>query len=82
MAESIVFNTIVANGMETNVGIFVGQNSANNWVSHNKSQGSILSVIGFYNTLPHNINILNDNDGIDTPISDNDYYGPSPTTQT
>jgi hypothetical protein len=81
LTETVVFNTIVANGMETNAGIFVGQNSASNWTTHNKTQGSILSVIGFYNTLPNNMNILNDNDGVDTPITDNDYYGPAPTTQ-
>jgi hypothetical protein len=82
MGESIVFNTIAANVIEQNAGIFIGQNSANNWVSHNKIQGSILGVVGFNNSLPHNINILNDNDVYDTCINDNDYYGPSPTTQT
>jgi hypothetical protein len=81
MTETVVFNTIMANGMETNAGIFVGQNTAPHWTTHNKTQGAASTVIGFYNTLPHNINILHDNDVIDTPIHDTDYRGPSATSQ-
>jgi hypothetical protein len=81
LPESIVFNTIAVNAIEDNSGIFVGQNTASGWASHSKTQGSIVSVIGFYNTLPHNLNIINDNDVIDTNINDYDYHGPMPTTQ-
>jgi hypothetical protein len=81
LPDSIVFNTIAVNGMEDNAGVFVGQTTASGWTSHSKTQGSIVSVIGFYNTLPHNLNILNDNDVIDTQINDYDYHGPISTNQ-
>jgi hypothetical protein len=76
-----VFNTIVANGLETNGAILVGQNNAANWVTHNKNQVIIGFVFGVYNTFPSNVNILNDQDLIDTPINDSDVEPIGPTTQ-
>jgi hypothetical protein len=81
LSETVVFNTIVANGMETNKGIFVGQNSASNWVTHNKNQGLGVSIP----SLSFNIFILLGNvlkkPMTESMVSDNDYYAPSSTTQ-
>lgn len=75
MPDVIIFNTIAANGMETNAAIFVGDNSAGGWDSHNKNQASIQFVFGAFNTFPANVNIVNDPDFIDTPITDQDIEG-------
>ncbi|WKA48417.1 hypothetical protein QWV57_05490 [Geobacillus zalihae] len=72
MPSSIIFNTIAANGMETNAAIMVGENVANGWDSNNKNQTSIGFVFGTANAFPYNFNVMYDNDYIDTPIFDND----------
>jgi hypothetical protein len=77
-----VFNTIIANGLETNGAVLVGQNNAANWVTHNKNQVVTGFIFGAFNTFPNNVNILNDQDFIDTPINDNDIEPIGPTTQT
>jgi hypothetical protein len=76
-----VFNTIFVNGQETNAAILVGQNNAANWVTHNKNQVSIGFVFGAFNAFPNNIEIINDQDFIDTPINDSDVEPIGPTTQ-
>jgi hypothetical protein len=63
----VQFNQIQVNGMETNAGIFVGTNTQSRWSSHNKTNQSI-SVSGDQNVTSRNINVIYDNDGIDTPI--------------
>ncbi|MDQ0214877.1 hypothetical protein J2S13_001274 [Oikeobacillus pervagus] len=72
MPSTIIFNTIAANGMETNAAIFVGENSASGWDSNNKNQTSIGFIFGVGNAFPYNFNLLYDNDYLDTPIVDND----------
>jgi hypothetical protein len=71
--NAIIFNSINVNTYRTNAGIFVGEISAPGWDSHNKNQYSI----GFINAafasgsyFPGNLNVLSDNDFIDTAIQD------------
>lgn len=76
MSGAIIFNMINANGMETNAAVFVGENAANGWDSHNKNQleiGMNFTAFGAYNAFTNNINLLSDNDLIDTLISDSDF---------
>jgi hypothetical protein len=73
MAGGIIFNSININGQETNTGVFVGENAANNWESHNKNQTSLGFIFGSYLTFPYNYNFISDNDFVDTPINDQDY---------
>lgn len=63
----VQFNQIQVNGMETNAGIFVGTNSQSGWSTHNKTNYS-MGVSGDHNLVYRNINVIYDNDGIDTPI--------------
>jgi hypothetical protein len=84
MAGSIVFNTINVNGLETNAAIFVGENSASGWDSHNKNQNSIgfiFSGFAAYTLFPGNFNFVSDNDLIDTVINDGFEAKASPTSQ-
>lgn len=66
--ESIHFNNLSVTSIETNSGIFIGNNSAPGWHSASKSNRGFGSSNGsvFYQT----VNIVIDNDGIDTVIND------------
>lgn len=79
MPDSIIFNAINVNGLETNNGIFVGDNAASNWASHNKNQFAIGQVFGAFNNYPANFNTIIDQDFIDTPINDADVQPTAPT---
>jgi hypothetical protein len=72
MPDLIIFNCIAANYMNTNAAILIGDNAAYGWDSNNKSDNSIGQVTGTANIVTANLNLLNDNDFIDTPIIDND----------
>lgn len=76
-----VFNTIAVNGQETNGAIFVGQNNASNWQTHNKNQLVTGFIFGAFNTLPSNISFYFDNDIIDTMIIDPDVQPVGPSAQ-
>lgn len=73
MPSSILFNSIVTNGMETNALIQIGENNATGWQSHNKNQQSIGMTFGAFIVYPGNLNIMSDNDVLDTTINDMDY---------
>lgn len=84
MPGTVIFNTINVNGMETNAAVFVGENSASGWDSHNKNQtaaGFLFSGFGSLNALPWNLYIISDNDGLDTLILDGFELKASPTEQ-
>jgi hypothetical protein len=73
MPNAIIFNCINVNTNKTNAGIFVGETSAPGWDSHNKNQGSISMITTAYASgayFPGNLNLLSDNDFIDTAIQD------------
>ncbi len=80
MPIGIVFNTIVANGMETNAAIFIGENGATGWDSNNKNQLGLGMIFGAYNVFPSNLIAIYDNDLYDTPIWDSDIE-PSASVQ-
>jgi hypothetical protein len=68
------FDRIMVNAMETNSGIFVGTNSQYGWSSHNKTNASVMGVSGDNNTIRGNLNVIYDNDLIDTSIDDRDVF--------
>lgn len=75
MAESkfiVQFDRIAVNAMEKNSGVFVGTNLQYGWSSHNKTNASIAFVSGDGNAIEGNVNVIYDNDIIDTPIDDRD----------
>jgi len=83
MAGTIVFNSIYVNVQDTNSAIFIGENSAAGWDSHNKNQmsiGSIMNAFASATLTSGNLNILYDNDLLDTMIADPDREG-GPTVQ-
>lgn len=68
----VQFDKIVVNTIEVNSGIFVGTNLQYSWSSHNKVNASFAAVSGERNEVARNVNIIYDNDMIDTPIDDRD----------
>jgi hypothetical protein len=80
MPGAIVFNSINANGMETNAAIFVGENVAHGWDSNNKNQlavGMLFTSFGAFAAFPYSYNVIFDNDFFDTIINDTDIEGGS-----
>lgn len=71
MAFPIIFNAIIVNGQETNGTVSIGENQQDGWSAHAKQNIGIGMLFGLNNTL-NILNIINDNDIIDAPISDND----------
>ena len=68
------FDRIVVNSIQTNAGVFVGTNLQYGWSSHSKSNASISDIYGDGNEFRQNVNVLCDNDVIDTPIDDRDLF--------
>ncbi|HYE82922.1 MAG TPA: hypothetical protein VEG39_12255 [Clostridia bacterium] len=72
MPDLIIFNCIATNSMNTNAGIFIGDNAASGWDSNNKTEDVITQVAGVGNIFTAILTMMNDNDLVDTPIIDND----------
>lgn len=67
----VQFDRIVVNTIGPNSGIFVGTNLQYGWSSHNKTNASF-SGLGDHSEVSRNVNVIYDNDMIDTPIDDRD----------
>ena len=72
MPDLIIFNFIAVNNLNTNAAVLIGDNAATGWDSNNKKQSSIGTITGAGNVVAANLNLMNDNDVLDTPIIDND----------
>jgi hypothetical protein len=65
----VQFDNINVNAIDTNAGIFIGTNGQNNWSSNNNTKSGFGSLFGKFNLVSKNINIVKDDDVIDTPIT-------------
>ena len=73
MPGTIIFNGIYVNSQRINTAIFVGENAAPGWDSHNKNQMSIGKIKNAFSgraTFLSNLCLLLDNDFLDTLIID------------
>ncbi|WKA48421.1 hypothetical protein QWV57_05510 [Geobacillus zalihae] len=66
----IVFHKIEVDTIESNAGIYIGQNNANGFRAHAKNVSAIRSIRGVKNIFKQNIILIFDEDGIDMPIVD------------
>jgi hypothetical protein len=66
------FDQINVNAIDSASGIFVGTNTQLGWESIGKSNVALGHVSGDFNRLHHNMNIIYDNDFLDTYINDRD----------
>lgn len=84
MPGTIIFNGIYVNAQSSNGGVFVGETSAPGWDSHNKNQmsvGTVFNAFGGGFQLSGNLNLLSDNDFLDTLILDGFEKEGGPTVQ-
>ncbi|PYI55452.1 hypothetical protein [Paenibacillus flagellatus] len=73
MPGTIIFNGIYVNAQATNAAVFIGEAAAPGWDSHNKNQmsiGTIFNAFGGGGPIAGNLNLLSDNDFLDTLILD------------
>ena len=73
--NTVTFNSILINAVNTNSGIFVGTNNQYNWNSNSNNKAGFGEVSGTGNVVSHAVNIFMDNDFIDTPIITSNYNG-------
>ena len=66
----INFGTLTIYHLRSSCGVFMGTNCANGWSAHTKSNSGMGSVSD--GIVSNNINIVFDNDVIDSPIDDRD----------
>ena len=62
MPISLNLNSVVVNGMETDAGVFIGDNVQFGWNSHQKRNSGIGIIIGAYNFFPNACNNIYDQD--------------------
>lgn len=77
MANSVLFNSINVNSMQSNAGVFIGGNAQTGWNSPTKQNNGIFGT-GQGNVYFGNMHLISDNDGIDQPNADPDIQ---PTIQ-
>lgn len=73
--NTVTFNSILINAVNTNSGIFVGTNTQSNWNSNSNNKFGFGEVLGTGNVVSRAVNIFMDNDFIDTPIITSNYNG-------
>lgn len=71
---TVVINlpVININAMETDTGVFIGENSQFGWDSHQKQTSGVGFVFGAFNQFPLNGYLITDNDYFDMPVNDQD----------
>lgn len=77
MALTIAFNAVNVNSMQSNAGIFTGENAQTGWFSPTKENNAIFGP-GQLNAYFGNFNLVSDNDLVDQPNTDPDF---NPTAQ-
>ena len=79
MPVSVVFNAINVLNMSVNSMIASGQNSQPNW----ETQGKLNSGNGVYmnSIVVGSINVINDQDFMDSPFTQPEVINPQPVTQ-
>ncbi|WP_345241673.1 hypothetical protein [Pontibacillus salipaludis] len=76
---TIQFDSINVNSIHAGSGIFVGINAQNYWKTQSKENYALGMVVGHSNIIHYNINVIYDNDLIDTPF-ENTTVSPASTT--
>ncbi|MBM7624456.1 hypothetical protein [Sporohalobacter salinus] len=72
MSVNIVYNTINVNSISTNSPIAMGENAQPDWDTHSKVNEGSGGITGV-GLIVGAINLIVDDDVVDTPISDSDF---------
>jgi hypothetical protein len=77
VAVGIQIGYMKVGSMQSDVGVFFGENIQNGWDSHSKTNTAGMTANGDYNYMPSFMNTVNDADWIDAPINDQDVKSPT-----
>ncbi len=77
MPVAIQIGFMKVGGIQSDSGVFFGENMQNGWDSHSKSNSAGNGATGDYNLAPSYLNLINDPDFIDVPINDQDIKSPT-----
>lgn len=78
MPATIIFNQINVNSVKNNSTVATGQNSQIDWSTQGKSILGLGSAAGVIFTA-NNLNVINDQDVMDTYVNENELNNPQPT---
>ncbi|MBM7646793.1 hypothetical protein JOD45_003027 [Scopulibacillus daqui] len=74
----ISFKSLSVGSMSASSGVFNGTNRQFGWSSHSKANSGLGSIGGEKHEIVRNINMVMDNDHLDTPIDDRDIMWDQP----
>ncbi|MFF2442953.1 hypothetical protein [Priestia megaterium] len=77
----IKFTNLNVTYISTNSGIFTGENTQSDWQVNWKSNTGFGEIIGYNNFASQIVNIINDNDVVDSYFSENIAVNNAPVTQ-
>ncbi|AYE51633.1 hypothetical protein OEA_18315 [Priestia megaterium NCT-2] len=77
----IKFTNLNVTYISTNSGIFTGENTQSDWQVNWKSNTGFDEIIGYNNFASQIVNIINDNDVVDSYFSENIAVNNAPVTQ-
>ncbi len=77
----IKFTNLNVTYISTNSGIFTGENTQSNWQVNWKSNTGFGEIIGYNNFTSQIVNIINDNDVVDSYFSEHIDFKNAPVTQ-
>ncbi|MFB5192625.1 hypothetical protein [Alicyclobacillus fastidiosus] len=72
MAIAITFNMVNINSMNTQVGVFVGNNNQLGWDANGKLVMGIGQIMGLNQAAPLGAYLYADNDMVDQPVIENE----------
>jgi hypothetical protein len=77
----IKFTNLNVTYISTNSGIFTGENTQSDWQVNWKSNTGFGEIIGYNNFTSQIVNIINDNDVVDSYFSEHIDFKNAPVTQ-
>ncbi|CAG7600992.1 hypothetical protein PAESOLCIP111_00444 [Paenibacillus solanacearum] len=77
----IQFTNINITSLASNSGVFTGDNAQSNWQVNRKSNCGFGTIAGYHNSAAYNVNVINDNDMLDSDFSSQQGNSNEPVTQ-
>jgi hypothetical protein len=66
---NIQFSNITVSSLSSNSGIFSGENTQRNWQVNRKTNNGLGTIAGYQNAAINIVNIINDNDFVDSDFT-------------
>ncbi|RIW30431.1 hypothetical protein D3H55_16995 [Bacillus salacetis] len=78
---NIQFSNISVSSLSSNSGIFTGENTQRNWQVNRKSNSGLGRIAGYQNAAINIVNIVNDNDFVDSDFTQYQQSNNQPVIQ-